>query len=169
MLAPALTWPRGVTVSTLDSESSDRGSNPREAFAPGPAEPSFHPASFVYWCHARMWTPQRSRFSSARSLCSRPGCGSASWQWASLPRSSSLRPVFNRHTQYITWPRGVTVSTLDSESSDRGSNPREALTPDPQRAGLIDPRCLPRPACDRSPLTNASWQEIRFCSLGLVV
>ena len=24
-------WPRGVTVSTLDSESSDRGSNPREA------------------------------------------------------------------------------------------------------------------------------------------
>ena len=24
--------PRGVTVSTLDSESSDRGSNPREAF-----------------------------------------------------------------------------------------------------------------------------------------
>ena len=26
-----------------------------------------------------------------------------------------------------TWPRGVTVSTLDSESSDRGSNSREAL------------------------------------------
>jgi hypothetical protein len=25
-------WPRGVTVGTLDSESSDRGSNPREAF-----------------------------------------------------------------------------------------------------------------------------------------
>ena len=25
-------WPRGVTVSTLDSESSVRGSNPREAF-----------------------------------------------------------------------------------------------------------------------------------------
>jgi hypothetical protein len=25
------------------------------------------------------------------------------------------------------WPRGVTVSTLESESSDRGSNPREAL------------------------------------------
>ena len=29
------TWPRGVTVSTLDSESSDRGSNPREAFQVG--------------------------------------------------------------------------------------------------------------------------------------
>ena len=28
-----LIWPRGVTVSTLDSESSDRGSNPREASA----------------------------------------------------------------------------------------------------------------------------------------
>ena len=30
---PVLTFarPRGVTVSTLDSESSDRGSNPREA------------------------------------------------------------------------------------------------------------------------------------------
>ena len=26
-------WPRGVTVGTLDSESSDRGSNPREAFS----------------------------------------------------------------------------------------------------------------------------------------
>ena len=26
----------------------------------------------------------------------------------------------------IIRPRGVTVSTLDSESSDRGSNPREA-------------------------------------------
>ena len=28
--------------------------------------------------------------------------------------------------QVINGPRGVTVSTLDSESSDRGSNPREA-------------------------------------------
>ena len=29
------TWPRGVAVSTLDSESSDRGSNAREAFRVG--------------------------------------------------------------------------------------------------------------------------------------
>ena len=29
--ATLFNWPRGVTVSTLDSESSDRGSNPREA------------------------------------------------------------------------------------------------------------------------------------------
>ena len=28
---------------------------------------------------------------------------------------------------HIRWPHGVTVSTLDSESSDRGSNPREAF------------------------------------------
>ena len=30
-----LSRPRGVTVSTLDSESSNRGSNPREASVPG--------------------------------------------------------------------------------------------------------------------------------------
>jgi hypothetical protein len=30
--AANLNWPRGVTASTLDSESSDRGSNPRQAF-----------------------------------------------------------------------------------------------------------------------------------------
>ena len=29
----SISGPRGVTVSTLDSESSDRGSNPREAFS----------------------------------------------------------------------------------------------------------------------------------------
>ena len=28
----AVNWSRGVTVSTLGSESSDRGSNPRETF-----------------------------------------------------------------------------------------------------------------------------------------
>ena len=30
-------------------------------------------------------------------------------------------------SMHTMWPRGVTVSTLDSESSNRGSNPREAL------------------------------------------
>jgi hypothetical protein len=29
--------------------------------------------------------------------------------------------------QNVNWPRGVTVSTLDSESSVRGSDPREAF------------------------------------------
>ena len=32
-----------------------------------------------------------------------------------------------RSAIYVTWPRGVTASTLDPESSNRGSNPREAL------------------------------------------
>ena len=45
-------WPRGVTVSTLDSESSDRGSNPREA-------------SFVF-------VPLRARASCACSRGFRP-------------------------------------------------------------------------------------------------
>ena len=46
-----------------------------------------------------------------------------------------LPKATTRHAMYslllldvqVIWPRGVTVSTLDSESSDRGSNPREAL------------------------------------------
>lgn len=38
--------PRGVTVSTLDSESSDRGSNPREAFCD-----RRHNEGFLKACH----------------------------------------------------------------------------------------------------------------------
>ena len=34
----------------------------------------------------------------------------------------------NASSSFSNWPRGVTVSTLDSESSDRGSNPREAFS-----------------------------------------
>ena len=41
-------------------------------------------------------------------------------------------------TPACTWPRGVTVSTLDSESSDRGSTPREIFIPSLLRALLID-------------------------------
>ena len=33
-----------------------------------------------------------------------------------------------RNYVIFIWPHGVTVSTLDSESSDRGSNPSEAFT-----------------------------------------
>jgi hypothetical protein len=43
----------------------------------------------------------------------------------------SLRPVARRKDN---WPRGVTASTLDSESSDRGSHPREAF-PDREKYG----------------------------------
>ena len=39
-LVMTVTRPRGVTASTLDSESSDRGSNPREAFFPATFEVS---------------------------------------------------------------------------------------------------------------------------------
>ena len=35
--------------------------------------------------------------------------------------------IHERTVTLVTWPRGVTVSSLDSESSDRGSNPREAF------------------------------------------
>ena len=38
----------------------------------------------------------------------------------------SLRHSMCVREKDCAWPRGVTVSTLDSESSDRGSNPREA-------------------------------------------
>ena len=37
-----------------------------------------------------------------------------------------LRVIAYDHLLDIIRPRGVTASTLDSESSDRGSNPREA-------------------------------------------
>ena len=43
---------------------------------------------------------------------------------ASLLRRALLRPNTS-HAASLEGPRGVTVSTLDSESSDRGSNPRE--------------------------------------------
>jgi hypothetical protein len=62
-----LIWPRGVTVSTLDCESSDRGSNPREAFCKYPADLTSlgpcttHAAALLthrlrmFTCAARIW------------------------------------------------------------------------------------------------------------------
>ena len=44
--------------------------------------------------------------------------------------SNPIEPLilFCKHIQSVaSWPHGVTVSTLDSESSDRGSTPREAF------------------------------------------
>ena len=35
--------------------------------------------------------------------------------------------IQQQQRSYVHRPRGVTVSILDSESSDRGSNPREAF------------------------------------------
>ena len=55
----------------------------------------------------------------------------------------------NQAPLVVIWPRGVTVSTLDSESSDRGSNPREAslaealrATFGSQRLPFASPMCL---------------------------
>ena len=92
-------WSRGVTVSTLDSESSDRGSNPREAFTPTSA-------------------------TSSSLFLAVLGC-----QQALLMHAAAFQPLTHSPTatDMCTWPRGVTVSTLDSESSDRGSNPHEAF------------------------------------------
>ena len=54
--ATSVNWPRGVTVSTLDSESSDRGSNPREASALLP--PLACGARRRRWlCRCRGWRP----------------------------------------------------------------------------------------------------------------
>ena len=54
----------------------------------------------------------------------------------STENNSSAQSILNCSSDYfcydnfimlVHWPRGVTVSTLDSESSDCGSNPREAF------------------------------------------
>ena len=42
-----------------------------------------------------------------------------SWGGSAWPKSMELN--------HILWSRGVTASTLDPESSDRGSNPRETF------------------------------------------
>ena len=47
---------------------------------------------------------------------------------AVCPRAALGIPNFNNFWPFLkSGPRGVTVSTLDPESSDRGSNPREAF------------------------------------------
>ena len=59
----SISWSRGVTVSTLDSESSDRGSNPRGTSCPlrllsfPAASFFFHflPAAIFYSCHLAAW------------------------------------------------------------------------------------------------------------------
>ena len=70
----------------------------------------------LYWTF--LPTPQSSisNFTIARPL----GLGVAA-----LPQPDNIAVA--RIGRLGTWPRGVTVSTLDSESSDRGSNPCEAF------------------------------------------
>ena len=58
----SISWSRGVTVSTLDSESSDRGSNPHGTSCPlrllsFPPHVFFHflSAAIFYSCHLAAW------------------------------------------------------------------------------------------------------------------
>ena len=71
----SISWSRGVTVSTLDSESSDRGSNPRGTSCP-PRLLSFPTACFFFSCPAR---------------CYLLLCHFAAWQQAAC-----LSPAFSR-------------------------------------------------------------------------
>ena len=126
-------WPRGVTVSTLDSESSDRGSNPREASvwqhmcpcARGPLvcagsnDPDRSLASRGGACKGCACAPHIQ----AGVRVAVPGRRRA---WVDLLSMVPRSNVCSIDGLDSNWPRGVTVSTLDSESSDRGSNPREA-------------------------------------------
>ena len=98
-------WSRGVTVSTLDSESSDCGSNPRE--------------TCCAW-GIKLWGARPLRC-AAHQACGPPLLGPP------CASSSVAEPLAACRLQRLvsSWSCGVTVSTLDSESSDRGSNPRE--------------------------------------------
>ena len=71
--------------------------------------------------------------------------------WAGpLPRSGTVLNAAGA----VIWLRGVTVSTLESESSDRGSNPREALT-----RTTVDfvASCDQREGRDASGIAGAPW------------
>ena len=72
------TWSHGVTVSTLDSESSDRGSNPRETLHDAAADlPSAHLAetSSLRYLPAGPWQMHQMR--SDGSAASGPSRGRA--------------------------------------------------------------------------------------------
>ena len=120
ILRCVLGWSRGVTVSTLDSDSSDRGSNPRET-CEQPLDLIAHPcpagwllvmAVLLWWGSCRQLQAPSTANVGGDLRCSyaRPDYMPQTWQ-------AILRCV-------LGWSRGVTVSTLDSESSARGSNPR---------------------------------------------
>ena len=53
-------------------------------------------------------------------------CRGLAVRWAPTAGAVTPASMVKASRAIVSWPRGVTVSTLDSESSDRGSNPREA-------------------------------------------
>ena len=106
-------WSYGVMVSTLDFESSDPGSNPGRTFL------------FFSWsegvdCRALI------------SCHSAPCVDTYKWTVTLYILKCSVTVFFSwvlwGHRKSVTtrgwcWSYGVMVSTLDSESSDPGSNP----------------------------------------------
>ena len=69
-----------------------------------------------------------------QSSCMCQACAVSAWlksmglshiQWSHGGGSAWLKSMELSH---ILWSRGVTASTLDPESSDRGSNPRETFS-----------------------------------------
>ena len=88
-----------------------------------------------------------------------PSCPADSELQHLIPSGASQAQV-TRPVTSISWSRGVTVSTLDSESSDRGSNPRGTSCP---------PRLLSFPtACfffHVLPAAIFSYAMLPFCRL----
>ena len=92
----------------MDPESSDRGSNPRETLC-------------------MLATRHHNVRTCARTMCvqtkkKRRHVARAERQRHGLRRRAA---IYGHRLCRNIWSRGVTVSTLDPESSDRGSNPRE--------------------------------------------
>ena len=143
----SISWSRGVTVSTLDSETSDRGSNPRRTSCP-PRLLSFPTACF-FLCPACCYLLLLLPFCRLEAISMLIACLLASTVLLSsflhgvqpspaCPADSVLQHLISsgasqaqvtRPVTSSSWSRGVTVSTLDSESSDRGSNPRGTSCP----------------------------------------
>ena len=118
---PEYMWPRGVTASTLDPESSNRGSNPRKALVAL--------LLFVAWrgvCRAAAAlhaTPPAliEAWPSTIEAEARPPVTCAGWQ----PFASMLQPKL-----------GVEVNTLTLDVSFRYSLAGQDTRPSPERPGL---------------------------------
>ena len=136
----SISWSRGVTVSTLDSESSDRSSNPRGTSCP-PRLLSFPTACFFFMSCLLQSSPMPfCRLGAISMLIAcllastvllssflhgvqpSPACP-ADTVLQHLISSGASQAQFARPVTSISWSRGVTVSTLDSDSSDRSSSP----------------------------------------------
>ena len=96
------TWPRGVTVNTLDSESSDRGSNPRGTCACQLATVMSRDVHLPACCPA-----------VATRIACKPACGGPAhahmplWAHAALCRLCYLQKfVVQNDMQLVSWCNG---------------------------------------------------------------